>query len=90
MIYYRYVFILFGIVEFCERGSLFTLLQSDRPMDDTMKLKILLGIAKGVLHLHSENIIHVSNHPHHHHPHLISHSDIDIKIYIYLEGFGCS
>lgn len=46
------------ITEFVERGSLETLLLSKEEISPDVKLKIVKGIALGMFHLHSENIIH--------------------------------
>ena len=46
------------MTEFCAKGSLFAYLHSDQKITVDMQYKILLGIARGMLHLHSENIIH--------------------------------
>ena len=39
------------ITEFCDNGSLLSLLRSDKPMDEELTKKIVKGIAKGMLHL---------------------------------------
>jgi serine/threonine protein kinase len=46
------------VLEFCPSGSLDTLLQSQVPLNDEQKVKLSLGIARGMLHLHLNNIIH--------------------------------
>lgn len=46
------------VLEFCPSGSLDTLLQSQVPLNDEQKVKLALGIARGMLHLHLNNIIH--------------------------------
>lgn len=46
------------VTEFCGAGSLYSLLHSNREISPETQHKILLGIARGMYHLHSENIIH--------------------------------
>eukprot|EP01117_Protostelium_nocturnum_P001837 TRINITY_DN1230_c0_g1_i3.p1 TRINITY_DN1230_c0_g1~~TRINITY_DN1230_c0_g1_i3.p1 ORF type:complete len:936 (+),score=218.52 TRINITY_DN1230_c0_g1_i3:3257-6064(+) len=45
------------IIELCEGGSLYSYLRS-HPMALESKIKLLNGIAKGMLHLHLEKVIH--------------------------------
>jgi serine/threonine protein kinase len=47
------------VTEFCANGSLLQYLLKHSDVTPAMELSILTGIAKGMLHLHSENIIHV-------------------------------
>jgi serine/threonine protein kinase len=46
------------VTEFCPHGSLSAFILSDAKIDYNLQLKILLGIAKGMLHLHSESVVH--------------------------------
>jgi serine/threonine protein kinase len=47
------------IIEYCGGGSLYALLRrSDKALTQESQIKILKGIAAGMYHLHSENIIH--------------------------------
>ena len=46
------------VTEFMEGGSLLNLIQSQSKFDNETNYKIIFGIARGMLHLHSENIIH--------------------------------
>jgi len=46
------------VTEFMKSGSLWQRLQKSDPISDTLKLKWIQGIACGMLHLHSEGIIH--------------------------------
>lgn len=47
------------VTEFCEHGSLASMLMdSSVEISEATQLKILMGIARGMLHLHEENIIH--------------------------------
>eukprot|EP00027_Filamoeba_sp_ATCC50430_P009694 CAMPEP_0168557866 /NCGR_PEP_ID=MMETSP0413-20121227/9660_1 /TAXON_ID=136452 /ORGANISM="Filamoeba nolandi, Strain NC-AS-23-1" /LENGTH=705 /DNA_ID=CAMNT_0008588939 /DNA_START=117 /DNA_END=2234 /DNA_ORIENTATION=+ len=46
------------VTEYCAKGSLFSYLHGNEKISMDMQYKILLGIARGMLHLHSENIIH--------------------------------
>ena len=46
------------VTEFMEGGSLLNLIQSQSKFEDETNYKIIFGIARGMLHLHSENIIH--------------------------------
>eukprot|EP01117_Protostelium_nocturnum_P011617 TRINITY_DN4219_c0_g1_i1.p1 TRINITY_DN4219_c0_g1~~TRINITY_DN4219_c0_g1_i1.p1 ORF type:complete len:242 (-),score=30.78 TRINITY_DN4219_c0_g1_i1:50-775(-) len=45
------------ITEFCERGGLYEHLRVES-VSDAMKMNLILGIARGILHLHSEGVIH--------------------------------
>lgn len=44
--------------EFMENGSLGEYLEKNRYLDPAIRRKIILGIARGMYHIHSENIIH--------------------------------
>ena len=46
------------VTEFLEGGSLLEFIRKNKEMDLNLKYKIILGIARGMLHLHLENIIH--------------------------------
>jgi len=46
------------VTEFCELGSLSRLIMSPDPIDFNLQQKILFGVAKGMVHLHSESIVH--------------------------------
>jgi len=46
------------ISEFCEGGSLYTLIHSDAKISEELEFKVLSQMAKGMLHLHSEGIVH--------------------------------
>jgi len=46
------------VTEFCAKGSLWKLLKSSFILDENTVLRIVNGIAKGMLHLHSENVVH--------------------------------
>lgn len=46
------------VTEYCANGSLYTLIHSGAEIGEMLQKKILLGVARGMLHLHSENIIH--------------------------------
>ena len=46
------------ITEFMSGGSLLSYLRNNESIELKTKYKIILGIARGMLHLHSENIIH--------------------------------
>jgi serine/threonine protein kinase len=47
------------VTEYCSNGSLWTLIANpENEISVELQYKILLGIAKGMLHLHKENIIH--------------------------------
>ena len=46
------------VTEFMEGGSLFNFIRKQKDIDDETNYKIIFGIARGMLHLHLENIIH--------------------------------
>ena len=46
------------VTEFLERGSLYNYLRSEQQIDVKTKTKMIVGIAKGMLHIHLENIVH--------------------------------
>jgi hypothetical protein len=47
------------VLEFCEEGSLDTMLfDSNTVITDEMKVKFASGIARGMLHLHTNNLVH--------------------------------
>jgi serine/threonine protein kinase len=46
------------VTEYMGNGSLYNLLHSNQPIPDQKLLKFVKGIAKGMVHLHSENIVH--------------------------------
>eukprot|EP01118_Nematostelium_gracile_P002130 TRINITY_DN1228_c0_g1_i6.p1 TRINITY_DN1228_c0_g1~~TRINITY_DN1228_c0_g1_i6.p1 ORF type:complete len:328 (+),score=74.12 TRINITY_DN1228_c0_g1_i6:323-1306(+) len=46
------------VTEYCTNGSLFTLIHSNKEIEPDKASSIMLGIARGVLHLHTEGIIH--------------------------------
>jgi serine/threonine protein kinase len=50
--------ILTNFSEFCDKGSLATLLFSRQPLEFSKKISILKDIAAGMIHLEKENIIH--------------------------------
>ena len=46
------------VTEFMEGGSLFNYIRIQKEIDNETNHKIIFGIARGMLHLHLENIIH--------------------------------
>ena len=46
------------ILEFCSGGSLDKWVYSEKPMDSSVKFKIIKGIAVGMFHLHKNNVVH--------------------------------
>ncbi len=46
------------ILEYMPEGSLVTLLHSSKPISNAVKLRIISGIASGMLHLSEEGIVH--------------------------------
>jgi len=46
------------VTEFMEGGSLYALLHSDQKIPDNIRNQMVIDIARGMLHLHCENIIH--------------------------------
>jgi len=46
------------VTEFCEGGSLYNMIHSGAKFDLALQYRILRGIARGLLHLHSEGLIH--------------------------------
>lgn len=46
------------ITEFCVGGSLFTLLQTKKPLQKKVSVKIIKGCAAGMLHLQRERVVH--------------------------------
>ena len=45
------------VMEYLEKGSLYNYLRSEK-IDMKLKTKMIVGIAKGMLHIHLENIVH--------------------------------
>jgi len=48
------------VVEFLENGSLLSLIEKDKttPFTDNFILSMIIGISRGMLHLHKENVVH--------------------------------
>lgn len=46
------------VTEFVDRGSLFAYLHSDEKIRENIRDKIIIGIARGMNHLHMESVIH--------------------------------
>jgi serine/threonine protein kinase len=46
------------ITEFLVRGSLFNYLKQHHDIEPALKLRIIFGIAKGMFHIHLEDIVH--------------------------------
>ena len=46
------------VTEFLAGGSLFNFIRKEKEIDNQTNYKIIFGIARGMLHLHLENIIH--------------------------------
>jgi len=46
------------VIEYVDNGSLWTWLDKNKPMEESMQISIARGIAAGMLYLHSEGIIH--------------------------------
>jgi len=46
------------VTEYCENGSLKSLLDSNKPVDMGLKLRILTDVAAGMYHLQNEQIVH--------------------------------
>ena len=46
------------VTEFVEKGSLWNFLRSDERISSRKRDKIIIGIARGMFHLHSARIIH--------------------------------
>lgn len=44
--------------EFYPRGSLYALLRAPVPISDEVQQQIIIGIARGMLHLHKESVVH--------------------------------
>lgn len=45
-------------LEFYEKGSLYTLIKKGEKFEDEIVWKIVKGTASGMLHLHTEGIVH--------------------------------
>eukprot|EP01114_Cavostelium_apophysatum_P018139 TRINITY_DN5544_c0_g1_i4.p1 TRINITY_DN5544_c0_g1~~TRINITY_DN5544_c0_g1_i4.p1 ORF type:complete len:306 (+),score=67.20 TRINITY_DN5544_c0_g1_i4:223-1140(+) len=46
------------VTEYIEKGSLWSFLESSEPLSDGVRMKIIVGIARGMNFLHYENVIH--------------------------------
>jgi serine/threonine protein kinase len=46
------------VTEFVTKGNLFNYMRKHRNMEFELQWKIIVGIARGMLHLHLENIVH--------------------------------
>ena len=46
------------VIEFLDNGSLYSLLHSEDKVEQQLQLSVILGMARGLAHLHKHNVIH--------------------------------